>query len=377
MANKIVKTRIRHKYKTEATWSSSNPVLMAGEIAFSSDMNGRFKTGDGTSTWSQLPYNQVSWTSITGRPSASLNINGTSYTGFSAVDIDLLPFVTGTQTAVTGAWTGNATSITALFDGLSIRYWLPYNGSGNATLNLTLAGGGTTGAVACYWKGTSRLTTHYSAGSVITLTYRKNVSISGSGSYTGWWADADYNSDTMNRLRLENTIKATAAITAGRVIVGNESGYSQLSANTTFDITYPILYAVSAISSGATGTNNYSAYPGIAIKNTYNFTITAYSMVYIKGILLGTTFTPDSTVLTCAKPTSNDGFTYIQLGYAYSTSGMYLSQEHPMFQFRNGIFQQVYSDMKEFDELKYGRGIDGGNLDDDTPTLNTYDGGTL
>lgn len=125
----------------------------------------------------------------------ALNINGISYDGSSAKDVDLFPLIIGTQTASTGSWTGNASSISALTDGLTIRYWLPYSGSGNATLNLTLADGSTTGAVNCYYSGTSRLTTHYAAGNIITLTYRQGVSMSGSSTtYTGWWADANYDS---------------------------------------------------------------------------------------------------------------------------------------------------------------------------------------
>ena len=137
----------------------------------------------------------------------ALNINGVSYDGSAAKDIDLLPFIVGTQTAATGSWTGNASSISALFDGLTIRYWLPYAGSGNATLNLTLANGSTTGAVNCYYSGTARLTTHYAAGNIITLTYRSNVSIAGSSTkYTGWWADANYDSgNTKNTTGSTNT----------------------------------------------------------------------------------------------------------------------------------------------------------------------------
>ena len=52
-------------------------------------------------------------------------------------------YVKGTQTAATGAWTGNI-PVPALYDGLTICYYLPYAGSGNATLNLTLSTGTTT-----------------------------------------------------------------------------------------------------------------------------------------------------------------------------------------------------------------------------------------
>lgn len=123
----------------------------------------------------------------------AFKLNGTSYDGSAAVSMNLLPFITGTQTAATGSWTGTSSTISALTDGLTIRYWLPYAGSGNATLNLTLSDGTTTGAVNCYYSGATRLTTHYAAGNVITLTYRSNVSINGTA-YTGWWADANYDS---------------------------------------------------------------------------------------------------------------------------------------------------------------------------------------
>ena len=101
--------------------------------------------------------------------------------------------IVGTQTASTGAWTGVA-SFSELKDGQQIVYWLPYAGSGNATLNLTLANGTTTGAKNCYYSGATRLTTHYAAGNAIHLTYRVNANVNGTN-YTGWWADANYDSN--------------------------------------------------------------------------------------------------------------------------------------------------------------------------------------
>ena len=52
----ILKFRCKQKYDTEANWSSNNPVLLSGEMAISSDKNGRYKVGDGTSRWSALSY---------------------------------------------------------------------------------------------------------------------------------------------------------------------------------------------------------------------------------------------------------------------------------------------------------------------------------
>lgn len=50
-------TRIKNRIDTEANWQTNDPVLYAGEIAITSDKNNIFKIGDGTSTWSTLPYN--------------------------------------------------------------------------------------------------------------------------------------------------------------------------------------------------------------------------------------------------------------------------------------------------------------------------------
>lgn len=91
--------------------------------------------------------------------------------------------VIGTQSSATGSWVGTLDGVNALYDGLTIMYYLPYNGSGNATLNLTL-GSTTTGAVNCYFDGSTKLSTQYGAGSNIILTYYSAGSISIGGTET-------------------------------------------------------------------------------------------------------------------------------------------------------------------------------------------------
>ena len=55
--------------------------------------------------------------------------------------------IVGTQVASTSAWTGVA-SFSQLSDGQQIVYWLPISSTSTAvTLELTLSGGGTTGAI--------------------------------------------------------------------------------------------------------------------------------------------------------------------------------------------------------------------------------------
>lgn len=101
--------------------------------------------------------------------------------------------VIGTQTASTSAWTG-AISVPALYDGLSICYCLPVSStSTDVTLNLTYANGSTTGAKPVYWRGSSRVTTHFGQYSHIRLTYHTSwAGITGGG----WWADYAYYNDT-------------------------------------------------------------------------------------------------------------------------------------------------------------------------------------
>ena len=303
---------------------------------------------------------------VTTANTASTNASNAVTTANTALSTanNITPFIKGTQTAATGSWTGVA-PFSALNDGQQITYWLPFAGSGNASLNLTLSNGSTTGAVACYYGGATRITTHYQAGSAIRLTYRKNVTI-GSGTYTGWWADANYDSgNTYDRMRYNVAIKASAAIVAGNIIVGNSSGFHHLKTGGGFDVSYPILYAASAISSGGTGNNNYIAIP-FTVTTTQSITLTAYKAVYIKGTLNGATFTPVSTApLTQTVPTSDDGYYYMYLGTAYSTTAIYLENEHPIYRYKNGGFKTTAQIANEIAAWCYNNNatyIDGGKI---------------
>lgn len=239
-------------------------------------------------------------------------------------------YIEGTQTAATNAWTGKTTD-TSLVKGKTIAYKLPYAGNSSAaTLNLTLAGGGTTGAKEIR-RLDSTVTTNYVAGSVVHMTY--------DGTY---WRITDYNSDTYDRVRYNKAIKCgTTPIVAANIIVGTGGLYKHLKEGTAFDVSYPILYASSAIAASATGTNNYLCY-SFTVTTTQSITLTAYKPVYIKGTLSGTTFTPVSTSpLTQTVPTSNDGYYYILLGHAITSTTMYLTLEHPIYTYFNGSFKAV------------------------------------
>ena len=91
-------------------------------------------------------------------------------------------YVEGPTTDTTpGTWTGTINGITELYDGLTIIY-VPAVAGGSSTTTLNING---LGAKTCYYSNTSAITTHYSVGTPILLTYRNNC-----------WRRADYNSNT-------------------------------------------------------------------------------------------------------------------------------------------------------------------------------------
>lgn len=50
-----VQTTIQHRRDTESNWTTTNPILAAGEIGFETD-SGQFKIGDGILVWDELDY---------------------------------------------------------------------------------------------------------------------------------------------------------------------------------------------------------------------------------------------------------------------------------------------------------------------------------
>ena len=272
-----------------------------------------------------------------------------------------IEYIVGTQTATTGSWTGTSSTLTELKDGTQIRYWLPYAGSGNATLNLTLKDGTTTGAINVYRQGGSasssgvvtanRVTTHYPAGSSISMTYGINRVVSAvysgttyTGTFTGWFVDGAYDSgNTYNRVRMQNAIKAVTAITSGRIICGTDSGYKNISVNTSFDLSYPLLYATSGINANKTGDNNYLQINGVNASS--NGTITsgaANKMLYLKGTVNGNEFTiAPSPFLTTVTPTAVDNYVYIPLGIMYSATSIYFISSDKLYAFKDGSFREL------------------------------------
>ena len=61
MATKTIDARVKNKRDTNTNWETNNPILLDGEIVIVDTNDGvRFKIGDGTSRYNQLPYAGVS-----------------------------------------------------------------------------------------------------------------------------------------------------------------------------------------------------------------------------------------------------------------------------------------------------------------------------
>lgn len=255
-------------------------------------------------------------------------------------------YINGTQTAKTGSWTG-VTRDATLATGKTIAYRLPYAGDGNATLNLTLNGSTaspkpTTGAKEVYL-GTTRMTTHFGAGSIINMTYDG----------TRWRATSIPNSNNYDRRLHNNQIKAAENLNKYTICIGTSAGYKMVKANETFNLDYPPLYLNAntasgqtyAVASGASTTAMYEAIPSVTVSNTATPQGAAVNKtLWLKGTVSGNTFTCAATnFLTCNIPTSADNYYYIPLGQFANNSStqIYFSTSTRLYAYLDGYFQAI------------------------------------
>lgn len=91
MPNKTFNARVQMKRDTSTNWTSNNPVLLYGEIIIVDTDAGeiRYKVGNGTSTYTQLPFTDEAiinkMLSVNGGTMAgNINMNGHSVTGLAA-----------------------------------------------------------------------------------------------------------------------------------------------------------------------------------------------------------------------------------------------------------------------------------------------------
>lgn len=223
-------------------------------------------------------------------------------------DVD---FILGTQTASTSAWTGTTDVISSLREGTTIFYKLPYaSTSTNVTLNLTLKGGGTTGAKNVFYKNTSRVTTHFGVGQVVGLTYDG----------TAWYviSPSDNNSNNDNNYG-GIQFKAGEALTTQTICCAKDNGqYYKVANGVVLDIRYPLIMTSSAVTSGTTTNTMYRTWYAVNIANTKSMTLTNGSQLFLEGTAYSDgKFTISSNVVT---HTLTNGRYYIKVGTALSTT---------------------------------------------------------
>lgn len=273
-------------------------------------------------------------------------------------------FIYGTQTATTNAWTG-VTKDPELYDGKEIIYFLPFAGNSNgSTLNLTLADGTKTGAKNVYFNSTTRHTTHYGQYQMIRMVYHNSLTINGTA-YSGWWIDyaRDTNTnDTAYYVRTTQILYKTATVLYRYQIclevndttivpintVNNSSRTTNKTLTTSsFKPFGKILYYnnTSTVNANATIPGDRLGYAS-TVDLGYSFntgtTLTAQKAVYL-------VCTPQadgtaklySTPITQTLPTTEDGRYYIYLGQTYSTSNIYLYENHPIYMYKNGAVREV------------------------------------
>lgn len=223
-------------------------------------------------------------------------------------DVD---FILGTQTTSTSAWTGTTSVISSLRAGTTIFYKLPYaSTSTSVTLNLTLKGGGTTGAKNVFFKNTTRVTTHFGVGQVVGLTYDG----------TAWYviSPSDNNSNNDNNYG-GIQFKAGEALTTQTICCAKNNGqYYKVANGIVLDIRYPLIMTSSAVTSGTTTNAMYRTWYGVNIENTKSMTLTNGSQLFLEGTAYSDgKFTISSNVVT---HTLANGRYYIKVGTALSTT---------------------------------------------------------
>ena len=307
------------------SWVKTEPSYTSGST------NSLYLTDLTVFTDGSFSYSDVSLSSSYEAAKAAYNkavaAEGTASTALA----QSVEYIVGTQTAVTGNWTGVSVD-GALYAGKTIAYKLPYAGSGNASLKLTLANGSETELVPVYLN-TTRVTTHFGAGAVINMTYDG----------TAWRAASIPNSNNYDRRLHNSAIKAAAAVTAAHLIAGKADGYKMLAASLAFDLAYPILYASAAISANATAKSAYEALPDVNFSTTGTIQSgAANKILWLKGTVEGNTFTiAEGNWLTTVVPVEDDGMYYIPLGVMSSTTTGYFASSDRLYAFVDDAFQPL------------------------------------
>lgn len=180
MANQIIKARYKTKTDTEANWIKNNPVLLAGEMAISSDKDNKYKVGDGTSKWSALKYAKANLekSDVTTALGYTPPSKDTTYSTGTASTAGLTKLYTSTGTATDGTMTQAAIK-TGLDSKAPSGHTHNYAGSSSA-------GGPATSAVKLdtTTAGSTTQPVYFSGGKPVATTYTLGKSVPSNAVFT-------------------------------------------------------------------------------------------------------------------------------------------------------------------------------------------------
>lgn len=260
-------------------------------------------------------------------------------------------YVEGNTTGTVGQWTATISEVAALYDGLTIRYRIGISGADPTYLNINGYGNKQV------WRyAGAKHTTHWSVGTIVTLTYRATDGY--------WYNDADYDSTDDYNIRWQGNIifgEATLGYHLlmegidGRFIPVTSGGDSASTTNTVSSAELRVgglmLYygASTDYAAGATG-GAYGLYESIYSNEMEHWSnkasgwAVANKPFYIvctmnanDNFVLDGAGTTGNQFLTQTLPTTDDGKYYIQVGVMHNTYDTWrLDVAHPIYQFKDG-----------------------------------------
>lgn len=236
MAENIIKVRQKQRCDTEANWTSKNPVLLAGEIAISSDKTGLMKVGDGKSLWTAIPYSKASLskTDVTTALGYTPPTTNTTYSIGTSSTAGIVKLYTGTGSNTDGSMTQAA--IKSALDGKSgTGHTHNYAGSGSA-------GGSANSAVKLdtATAGSTTQPVYFSGGKPAVCTYTLGKSVPSNAVFTDTWRGIQNNltSDSTTESLSAAQGKVLKKLVDGKAATGHTHSYLPLSGGTlTGDLT--------------------------------------------------------------------------------------------------------------------------------------------
>lgn len=182
MAEKILSTRIQHRRDTSANWTTVDPVILKGELILVDTAEGelRSKIGDGTKTYTQLPFTDETLRSLI---SAGSN---------SSKDIYYGTCTTAAGTAAKVVTLTDSTGFTLQAGTMVAVKFSANNTASNPTLNVASSGAKSIKQYGTTAVGNGNQTTGWIAGAIQIFVY------DGTNWIRDYWANTDANTTYTN-----------------------------------------------------------------------------------------------------------------------------------------------------------------------------------